>query len=538
MLGNLVRAKNDACAVVFVRDALGRVIEERVGEHVIESRYNASGRRIRRATNLGHETFYDFDGNGGLLGVTFGVDPRWMDFSPESLATGGPVRAPWKATFARDALGNEVERQLPGGVVARWDRDSFGRPQAHRVRRGDERVQDIDYRWRSYEQLAELIDAENGPTRLQHDARSYLVAASRPNGTIEYRAPDAVGNIYRDSERTDRRYGKGCRLEEFAGAQYTHNEDGQLLEKKAPDGSRWRYAWDQDGQLQAVTRSDGQKATFAYDALGRRVKKTFAGKTTTYIWDGDDLVHEVIENAALVTWVFEPGTFAPLAKVEGEARYGIVTDHLGTPQVLFDEAGVLAWKAQLDLYGVARTDTKRTSCLLRWPGQYEDEETGLYYNRFRYYDPESGRYISQDPIRLLGGLISYGYADDPVSWTDPLGLVACDKLTRQTRALTAQEILDHVFDRHATDFLGIAAKKSSDLQAFTNILDKLRRSGLTFKYNLGGTPVLGHLARYEGRYAAIFFFDGGVHAGEVASAFYPRPKQLSTIFSIVSRKGP
>ncbi|MCK6592809.1 MAG: RHS domain-containing protein, partial [Polyangiaceae bacterium] len=372
--------------------------------------------------NLGHETFYDFDGNGGLLGVTFGVDPRWMDFSPESLAARGPVRAPWKATFARDALGNEVERRLPGGVVARWDRDSLGLPQVHRVRRANEHVRHVDYRWRSYEQLAELIDAEKGVTRFRHDARSYLVSASRPNGTIEYRAPDPVGNIYRDPERGDRRYGKGGRLEELGGVRYTHDEDGQLLEKKSPDGSRWRYAWDQDGQLQEVTRPDGQKVTFAYDALGRRVKKSFAGKTTTYVWDGDDLVHEVIENAALVTWVFEPGTFAPLAKVEGEARYGVVTDHLGTPEMVFDEMGEFAWKAQLDIYGVAHTDSTKTGCSWRWPGQYEDEETGLYHNRFRYYDSGSGRYISQDPIGIHGGIQPYSYVPDPTWWTDPLGL--------------------------------------------------------------------------------------------------------------------
>ena len=98
--------------------------------------------------------------------------------------------------------------------------------------------------------------------------------------------------------------------------------------------------------------------------------------------------------------MFEPGTFAPLAKMEGEKRYGVVTDHLGTPRMMADEAGALAWKAQLDVYGVAQNDVALTGCPWRWPGQYEDEETGLFYNRFRYYDPEAGRYVSQDPIGL------------------------------------------------------------------------------------------------------------------------------------------
>jgi RHS repeat-associated protein len=64
-------------------------------------------------------------------------------------------------------------------------------------------------------------------------------------------------------------------------------------------------------------------------------------------------------------------------------------------------------------------------CPFRWPGQYEDEETGLYYNRFRYYDPESGEYTSQDPSGLRGGMALYAYVWDPLKLVDPLGLASC-----------------------------------------------------------------------------------------------------------------
>ncbi len=105
----------------------------------------------------------------------------------------------------------------------------------------------------------------------------------------------------------------------------------------------------------------------------------------------------------------------------------MVTDHVGTPRMMADEAGALAWKAQLNVFGVAQNEMAQVGCPWRWPGQYEDEETGLYYNRFRYYDPEAGRYVSQDPIGLVGGLALYAYPHDPLTAFDPLGLAPCAK---------------------------------------------------------------------------------------------------------------
>ena len=439
VLGGLLNAKNDACEVTFTRDALGRVIEEQCDGYTVESRYDAAGNRVGRRTSLGHETSYDFDGNGDLAGVSFDAGTLWGSFDADTLAFGAPARKPWRATFARDALGNETERSLPGGVVSRWEREAMGRPRVQRIAHNGAPVGATGYRWRSAEQLAGLVDAQHGPTSFEHDARGYLVSATRPDGSVQHRAPDAVGNVYRSADHADRVYTPGGRLTEADGVRYLHDDDGQLVEKVLPDGRAWKYAWDLAGQLVEVTRPDGQTVRFAYDALGRRVRKTFAGKTTRYVWDGNDLVHELADEAGMVTWVFEPGSFAPLAKIEGGQRFGVVTDHLGTPRMIADEAGALAWKAQLDVYGVAQNDVALTTCPWRWPGQYEDEETGLYYNRFRYYDPEAGRYVSQDPIGLWGGPALYAYVHDPLTWLDPFGLSRCGPGGFK-KGITAEEI--------------------------------------------------------------------------------------------------
>ena len=117
----------------------------------------------------------------------------------------------------------------------------------------------------------------------------------------------------------------------------------------------------------------------------------------------------------------------------------MVSDHLGTPLELYDGGGTKTWQAQLDSYGQVRVGLGRVQdCPFRYQGQYEDTETGLYYNRFRYYDPEVGQYISQDPIRLAGGIKQYSYVDNPTSWLDVLGWMPWPNPTRQGHHLVYQ----------------------------------------------------------------------------------------------------
>lgn len=103
-------------------------------------------------------------------------------------------------------------------------------------------------------------------------------------------------------------------------------------------------------------------------------------------------------------------------------------DHLGTPQELTDYEGKVAWSAQYKAWGQAKeaiSEAARKAGVrnpIRFQGQYFDEETGLHYNRYRYYDPDGACYITADPIGLLGGINAYQYAPNPTSWIDPLGL--------------------------------------------------------------------------------------------------------------------
>ena len=401
-------------------------------------------------------------------------------------AQAGSEEAPrsWEARFPGDNLGLEIERHLPGGVRSMWQRDKLGRPLSHEIWSGRKQVAAKSYTWETNDRLKRIVDALHGPITFAHDNLGNLTAAVDAKGKMDLRMPDAVGNLFKTRERQDRKYGPaGQLLESLSKAgitRYTYDPEGNLILKSLPDGSQWKYECDAAGMLARVVRPDGKTVEFGYDALGRRVWKKYQGKTTKWVWDGNVPVHEWVEveggvaepapetvseaeDAGLrqravdlakrssqgpplsgplaprsgerarvrgggtasspITWVFDPESFAPAARLAGDEQHAIITDHLGTPTAMLDGAGQTVWSADIGIWGELRNVVgEKGACPFRWPGQYEDEETGLYYNRFRYYDPESGEYVSQDPIGLAGGLRSYAYVRNPSTWFDNLGL--------------------------------------------------------------------------------------------------------------------
>ena len=204
------------------------------------------------------------------------------------------------------------------------------------------------------------------------------------------------------------------------GVQKAHLEEELGITFRA-FGAGWRYDWQSDGMLLRVVRPDSKEVSFAYDALGRRTEKTYEGVATHFVWDGNVPLHEWqeissdAEKTNITTWLFEQNTFIPAAKLAANGEsFSIVSDYLGTPLQAFDNNGNKVWEQELDIFGRKRTGNNNSSFIpFKYQGQYEDIETGLYYNRFRYYEPNTGTYISQDPIGLAGNNPTlYGYVND------------------------------------------------------------------------------------------------------------------------------
>ena len=240
---------------------------------------------------------------------------------------------------------------------------------------------------------------------------------------LETFAWDAASN---PKDSTDR-YGEHVQVQNsnrvtvWQDQRFEYDQHGNLTYKiqgkrASPAQVETRLFWDEAHQLSqaVVTRGAGTSATtqvywYGYDALGRRVTKTDTFGTTTFAWDDNQMVLEQRGGKETQT-IYQPDSFVPLAQIHDGKLHHLHTDHLGTPLEASNDAGQIVWKVTYKTWGnvvleeFSEEVRQDTAPKLRFQGQYFDAETGLHYNRFRYYDPGVGRFVNQDPIGLEGGI--------------------------------------------------------------------------------------------------------------------------------------
>ena len=271
-------------------------------------------------------------------------------------------------------------------------------------------------------------------------SRLLSVRAQDANETFQY---DQAGNLVSVGSGQTASYegrAKGDRLQVFVtpefhvkqSPQYSYDGHGNRIARSVAAQTE-HYRYDGTHQLASIEHANGAKSRYEYDALGRRIAKHVTDargntQTTLFVWNGDWMVQELRAGSAPITYVQHPDNAGPLAKIEGGRVYHYVNDHLGTPQEIHDGRGQIVWAADTSAYGKTRNYLRREiDNPIRFPGQYYDAESGLHYNRYRYYDPMAARYINQDPIGLKGGMNQYAYvASNPLTRIDPLGLQVYD----------------------------------------------------------------------------------------------------------------
>ncbi|WP_235836480.1 RHS repeat-associated core domain-containing protein, partial [Escherichia coli] len=267
---------------------------------------------------------------------------------------------------------------------------------------------------------------------------------------------------HRISEETDQ-YAGGHRLKQAGNTQYDYDAAGRMVSRtRHRDGYRpetERFRWDSRDQLTGYCSAQGEQWEYRHDASGRRTEKRCDRKKIrfTYLWDGDSIAeireyrddklysvrHLVFNGFELISQQFSRVRQAhPSVAPQWVTRTNhAVSDLTGRPLMLFNSEGKTVWRpGQTSLWGLALSlpadtgypdprgelDPEADPGLL-YAGQWQDAESGLCYNRFRYYDPETGMYLVSDPLGLQGGEQTYRYVPNPLGWIDQYGLAGCPR---------------------------------------------------------------------------------------------------------------
>lgn len=430
--GLLVGVDNGTCQVALERDAVGRITAERQGEREIRHEYDADGFRRLRRSPLGLITTFERD-NGGRV---------------SAIRTAG--RTP--VQFAYDACGRETSRAFAGGARVLRHLDVRGRCMRQRVVSSNKHAGsgiDREYRYDGANNFTGRKDSRTGVREYTYDKAKRVVEIRGPDEESELLTYDVADNIT-EYERRQKGSGRGIkrqgaylsgnRLTSFGERRFFYDESGYLRRISA-DRLATELFWNGAGQLQRVECA-GSEWSYKYDGLGRRVEKSGPNGSVEYMWDGDVVLHEIHTDPHgarhIVDWEFDPQCLAPVTCFLDGSQYLHVNETAGFPLALVTEESEVAWFAEMDIFGGLLWSAGSVDCPVRLQGQWFDVETGLHYNRFRYYDPFTGRYISPDPIGLLGGLNSYCYGPNTLGWIDPFGLTSACPVSFDDKQVAAK----------------------------------------------------------------------------------------------------
>ncbi|ENN9181503.1 TPA: RHS domain-containing protein [Enterobacter hormaechei] len=462
----------------------------------IAYRHDAAG-RVLSESGINGEVGYEWDAMSNLTGLTLPGEQKlaWLHYGSGHVSA---IRFGQQLVteFTRDRLHREV-RRTQGAREQLRQYDSLGRRTLQRselstdVTLPEQALLERLYRYTARGELSGVSDTLRGEVDYGYDAegrllKHYEARQGHSRAQFSYDAADNLAASDAVVPVTDNR------LQHWQALFMKYDYWGNLVSRRNGLYEQ-HYAYDAENRLVSArgTGPEGRfEARYHYDALGRRTRKivtTTHGTTDTrFLWQGYRLLQEQQESGLCSTYVYDPNeAWSPLARVDhlrdqssGEI-YWFNTDLNGAPLEVTDERGAVRWSGQYGSFGEVRHQSEGFSRLvnrtamahqpLRYAGQYADGETGLHYNLFRYYDPQVGRFIVQDPIGLNGGWNLYQYAPNPLGWIDPLGL-SCTGTNRR-QALNK-----------AKDTAGIPRSQQPERQWIVGS-DKRRRGSTNYQYS-------------------------------------------------------
>jgi RHS repeat-associated protein len=316
-----------------------------------------------------------------------------------------PLPVPSRFAYAYDATGNRTAEQRDDAVMSA---SYSSRNQLSSRQPGGALL------FRGTLNEAATVAIQGKPAQVAAD-NTFVGAAQVPSGTsnVVVAATDPSGNVRTNTYQVS---------SSGSTTTYTYDANGNVT----GDGTK-TFEWDAENRLTTVKQGATTLASFVYDGQGRRVQKTAGGVTTTYVYDADELIEERLSGGGTLNYVHGPGIDQHWATRDGS---GVVTyflaDHLGSVVQTTNASGAVALSRDYDPYG--RLNAGAGQAGYAFTGREWDPETSLYYYRTRYYDPDLGRFLSEDTIGLGGGVNRYAYVKgNPVTLNDPFGTQASSR---------------------------------------------------------------------------------------------------------------
>jgi RHS repeat-associated protein len=360
---------------------VGKVINETTPQSSVSYTYDAIGRRTSMTVAGQPAVNYSYDADNRLTDIDTLINGAAANFD-----------------LSYDTLGRRTGITLPNGVTTNYAYDN-----ANRLLN----LEHLNPAQQVLESLAYIYDANGNRTSMDR----LNINLPKPNAA----SPTS--------------YNEANQMLQFVDNDITYDANGNMTSVTNACGTT-PYTWDARNRLIGIS---GYKpdcsaliASFAYDALGRRIGKTVNGRTIQYLYDGKDIVQEIENSMPTVNYVRTLNIDEPLARIQsdGTVRY-YQADALGSIIALTNESGAIRTQYAYDPFGNVIVSGEPSDNPFQYTGR-ENDGTGLYYYRARYYSPELQRFISEDPIRFKGGINFFVYAkDNPISYIDPTGTSSC-----------------------------------------------------------------------------------------------------------------
>ena len=443
--------------VTYTYDGVGNLLSVTSPDSAVSMTYGILNRvdQVRQTINGQNYTIsYNYDVNGNRTSMTspWGTTSYTYDALNRLTSLTNPDAK--TVAFAYDALGRRTKMTYPNGTETTYAYDAASQLTQilHRKTADNTALAFSNYAYDPAGNRTSMQDL-TGTHGYQYDDLHRLTEASHPTLPNETFAYDQVGNRLNDAVMTNYQHNAANRLLENSSYTYTYDANGNLTgQTHKVTSEHTEYAYTTENQLKQVTLPDNTTVTFKYDPMGRRIEKESPSGINRYVYSNEDIIAVLDGNNTITqTITHGPGIDEPLVlkNISGSSICFYHADGLGSIIALSDENGTGVETIEYQAYG-RPTIKDRTGAVFDrstvgnpylYTGREYDDILGLFYYRARYFSPDIGAFIQEDPINIYGGLNYYRYAgNNPINQSDPLGLKpVTEKSCVALKALVEQE---------------------------------------------------------------------------------------------------